>query len=373
MITTLDRMFLISYFRSYAIVWTSLISLYVVLDLFTNIDSFGRDGRGVRGVVEHVVEYYSTQISLIFDRMAEAITLLAAMFSVSWMQRNNELLPQLSAGIPTRRVLRPVLLGATATLVLGPLNQEFVIPRIADQLMTSRDDPGGAKALVLMGAYDPSGVHIEGVAGYRKDRRVLKFYATFPECQPNGELSPSGMVHMMADEAVYIPPGEGEYSGGWLLTHATPATFERDHYPPNLKMIDPGKFFLYTRDVDFDVVSRGATWFMFAPTLKLRELLARPEPRRQSKIAVLFHMRITRPLVGILLVLLGLSVILRNPNRHVFISAGLCLALSACFFLSVLGAKFLGDHGYASPPLAAWLPVILFGPLTLVWFDSIHT
>ena len=177
---------------------------------------------------------------------------------------------------------------------------------------------------------------------------------------------------MMAEEAVYIPPGEGEYSGGWLLTHATPATFE-DKPPPNLKMIDPGKFFLYTRDVDFDVVSRGATWFMYAPTLKLRELLSRPEPRRQSKIAVLFHMRLTRPLVGVLLVLLGLSVILRNTNRHVFISAGLCLALSVCFFLCILGAKFLGDNGYASPPLAAWLPVILFGPLTVVWFDSIHT
>ena len=40
MITTLDRMFLVSYFRSYAIVWTSLIGLYVVLDLFTHLDDF---------------------------------------------------------------------------------------------------------------------------------------------------------------------------------------------------------------------------------------------------------------------------------------------------------------------------------------------
>ena len=44
MITTLDRMVLLSFFRSYAIVSTSLLSLYVVLDLFTNIDKFGRGG-----------------------------------------------------------------------------------------------------------------------------------------------------------------------------------------------------------------------------------------------------------------------------------------------------------------------------------------
>lgn len=373
MITTLDRMFLVSFFRSYLIVWTSLLSLYVVIDLFTNIDSFGRVGGGARGVIEHVVRYYGFQISLIFDRLAEAITLLAAMFTVSWMQRNNELLPQLSAGIPTRRVIRPVLLGAALTLTLGPLNSELVIPRIADQLSTPRDDPEGSKAQVLAGAYDPTGVHIEGMAGFRKDRRVLKFYATFPEFLPGGEPSPSGMVHVTADEAVYIPPGNGPNSGGWLLTRTEPFDVPPDRLPPNLKMLDVGKYFLYTQDVDYDVVSRGATWFLYAPTAKLRELLARPEPRRQAKVAVVFHRRITRPLVGAVLVLLGLSVILRNPNRHVFISAGLCLVFCATFYVLDLGCKYLGDNNYISPPLSAWLPVLIFGPFTLASFDAIHT
>lgn len=370
--TTLDRMFLVSYFRSYAIVLTSLLSLYVVLDLFTNIDSFGRAGGGFVGITQHVIGYYSTQIALIFDRMAEAMTLLAAMFTVSWMQRNNELLPQLSAGIPTRRVIRPVLLGAAITLSFGPLNQEFVIPRIADKLMIPKDDPEGAKAVVLMGAYDPSGIHIEGMAGFRNTQKVVRFYATFPEFLPNGQPSPSGMVHVSADEAIYIPPGDREYTGGWEMLKCTPAEFDRP-LPPNLKMIDPGHFFLKTTDVDFDAVSRGSGWFLYAETGKLRALLARAEPRRQAKVAVLFHMRITRPLGGAVLVLMGLAVILRNPNRHVFISSGLCLGMAVCFHLAVLGCKFLGDHGYVSPPLAAWLPVLLYGPFALVSMDAIHT
>ena len=44
MMTTLDRMFLVSFARSYLVVWTSLVSLYVVIDLFTNIDDFGKPG-----------------------------------------------------------------------------------------------------------------------------------------------------------------------------------------------------------------------------------------------------------------------------------------------------------------------------------------
>ena len=364
--TTLDRMFLFVYFRSYAIVLSSLLSLYVVIDLFTNLDTFGKGATGFRGVVEHIVTYYSYQITLIFERLADFITLVSAVFTVSWMARNNEILPQLSAGIPTRRVIRPVLLGAAVTLSFGTLNQELVIPRIASQLMVPKDDLEGAKAQVLMGGYDPTGVHVEGMAGFRRDKKVLNFYVTFPEAPP------CPMFHLTAEEAVYVAPNGTEESGGWLLSRTSPAALDGPS-PTNLKMLDPGRFFLKTTDVDYDTVTRGATWFLYAQTTKLRELLARSDPRRQAKVAVMFHMRLTRPLVGALLVLTGLSVILRNPNRHVFISVGMCLAFSVCFYMCVLGCKYLGDNSYITPPLAAWLPVLLYGPVAIVSFDSVHT
>jgi lipopolysaccharide export system permease protein len=258
------------------------------------------------------------------------------------------------------------MLGSAITLSLGPLNQELIIPNIADRLMVQRDDPEGAKAVVLMGAYDASGVHLEGIAGFRKDKRIVKFYATFPDAPP------SGMIHLAAEEAVYIPANGDLHSGGWLLLGTDPKTFDVP-LPETLSMIDPGKYFLHTPDITFDAVSRGATWFLYASTPKLKELLSRPEPRRQAKVAVMFHMRITRPIVGALLVLLGLAVILWNPNRHMIISAGMCLVFCGWFYGSVLTCKFLGENDYVSPPLAAWLPVLIFGPITLVAFDSIHT
>jgi lipopolysaccharide export system permease protein len=33
----------------------------------------------------------------------------------------------------------------------------------------------------------------------------------------------------------------------------------------------------------------------------------------------------------------------------------------------------LGDNDLISPPLAAWLPVLLFGPVAIAQFDAIHT
>jgi lipopolysaccharide export system permease protein len=360
-------MFLITYFRSYLIVFTSLIGLYVVLDMFTHLDDFVNRPGGFGAVIAHVVTYYVYRVPQYFDLMAEFLTLAAAAFSVSWMQRNNELLPQLSAGIPTRRAIRPIVLGAAVTLCLSPLNQQFVIPEVADQLMTQRDDPDGARAQVLMGAYDSkTGIHIEGHSGFRKDKRVEHMNITFPE------TSPSGMVHMIVWEATYVPKSDDPLSGGWRLARTVPASFDGE-LPTNMTAEGTGRFFLKVEDADYDAVCRGVTWYIYASTTRLREMLIDPEPRRRGKMAVLFHTRITRPLVGAIMVLFGVSVILWNPNRHLFISAGLCMSVAGGLFLFTIACKYLGDQDFLPAPLAAWLPVIVFGPVALVSFDSVHT
>jgi len=361
--TTLDRMFFVNYVRSYSIMLTCLLSLYIILDLFTNLDDFS--GRGFQAMLLHVFKYYSTRISQIFDRLSIFLPLLGAVFTVVWMQRNNELLPQLSAGISTRRVLRPILFGSMLTIALGPINQEFIIPEIAEDLTTPRDDPNLERPTEVKGAYDSTGIHMEGVAGFRNEQKIIGLFVTLPE---NGS---TGMVHLSAREAVYIPPGNGPQSGGWMLYQTTPDI--EGPLPPNLERITYGKYFLKTREVDFETVTRGANWYQFASTPKLRELLAKPEARRQPQVAVLFHMRLTQPLLGVILLIMGLAVILRDPNRHVFINAALCIMLCAIFYVSVLGCKYLGEHDFIAPALAAWLPVLVFGPISLALFDAIHT
>ena len=111
MITTLDRMVLVAFFRSYAIVWSSLIGLFVVIDLFTHLDAYMSRPGGFIAIANYIIRYYAFRVPQVFDLLAEPISLMAATFTVAWMQKNNELLPQLSAGIPTRRIIRPILLG----------------------------------------------------------------------------------------------------------------------------------------------------------------------------------------------------------------------------------------------------------------------
>lgn len=367
MLKLLDRQLFLAYIKAYLICLVSLLSLYIVVDLFTNIEDFAQNNGGLGAVLRHIGTYYGYKVTQIFDRLSEAIALLAAMFTVAWIQRNNELLPLLSAGVSTQRVVRPVLFSACAMLGLTVANQELLIPRIAGALFTDRDDPRGDKEVFGPWGYAPNGIHVEGRSGSRRDQTIRQFCCTFPENMA------SGLVHLTAQEAHYVAPGSGRLSGGWLLTNAQPAELPEWNRPDILEMIDPGKYFLHSQELDFETVTRGRNWFILASTYHLYTEMCKPDSMRLSSMAVLFHMRLTRPIMGMLLVFLGLSVILRDQNRNVFISAGLCLGMCAMFFGATFFCKHLGDHDLLSPALAAWLPVLFFGPLAFVLFDAVHT
>jgi lipopolysaccharide export system permease protein len=365
----LDRMLIRGYLKAYVVCLVSLLSLYVVIDMFTNVEDFVTEHhRGLAPVLKHIGIYYGYKVAHIFDLLCEAILLLAAMFTVAWMQRNNELLPLLSAGVSTQRVVRPVLFSAIAMLGLTVANQELVLPRIATYLLYPRDDPNGEKEIEAHHAFEPNGIHIAGERASRRQRVVKNFSCLIPE-----NLARS-LVHLSAKEAYYYPPGKGPCGegGGWLLTDTQPAELEGVNTDV-LRVLYSGKYFLYTREADFDAITRCRTWFVFASTYRLLSELNKPDSLRLASMAVRFHMRLTRPILGLLLVFMGLSIILRDQNRNVYISTGLCLALCGLFFGACFLCKHLGDNEYLAPALAAWLPVLAFGPLAFVLFDAIHT
>src|SRR5262245_60118327 len=214
MIKLMDRQMSRGYFKAYFVCLASLLSLYVVVDLFTNLEDFTHHGRGFVTALEHIAKYYGYKVTQIFDRLCEAIVLLAAMFTVTWMQRNNEQLPLLSAGVSTQRIVAPVLVCACLTLVLGVLNQELLIPRIADRLLLPKDDPDGEKEITVKGAYEPNLIHIEGDKASRKEQKVRKFRCLIPESLAGAQL------HLTAQEAYYVRLPDG--TGGWELTGAAP-------------------------------------------------------------------------------------------------------------------------------------------------------
>ncbi len=368
MLKLLDRKLIASFVWSYVGTLCSLLALFIIVDLFTHLDDFTGHSQGFGPVLGHILTYYGQKSAQIYDQLSEAIILLAAMFTVAWVQKNNELLPLLSAGVSTRRMVSPVLLTACAMLSLAVANQELLLPNIDGYLVENRDDPQGQQAMGVKGGYEPNGILLMGRLAFRQEMLVRDFNLVIPP-----EIVQDGILQLKAKEARYLPPASGPRSGGWLLTGAQPADLENWTRTDILEPLGLGKYFLRVEDVDFDTMTRQKNWFMFVPTWQLLRKLHKTDSARLTRVAVIFHMRLTRPLLGMILLFLGLSIILRDQNRNVFISAGLCLVLCALFFAACFACKYLGDYEYLSPALAAWLPVLLFGPLAFVLFDAIHT
>jgi lipopolysaccharide export system permease protein len=370
MLTILDRQMIYSYVKAYFFCLISLLGLFIVVDLFMNLEDFTAQRKDLKAVVEFVGTYYGYKSFQIFDKLCESVVLLAGMFTVAWMQRNNELLPLLSAGVSTRRVVRPVLFCAGAMMILASVNQEIGLPNIDNFMLENRQNPDGSKETNdIKGTYDLNSIFVSGKSAVRKDGLVKEFLADIP-----AQLGRS--CKLQAAEAYYIPEnGDDKRSGGWLLKRTKPE--ELPDWPAEndkiLQKLGKGTYFLKTKGVDLETLTRVKNWHMYLPTWRILQELDRPGNPQHGSLAVAFHMRLTRVLAGLTLIVLGLSVILRDQNRNVFISAGMCLMLCVVFFLSIFACQFLGKDDYLSPALAAWLPVIAFGPLALVMFDAVHT
>ena len=141
----LDRQRYWAFFKAYVICFIALVGLYVVIDAFSNFDEFAKRADGAVEMFQVMGRFYLVHMSQFYDRLCGVIGMMAAIFTVTWMQRNNELLAMLAAGISTQRVIRPVWISALLVSVLAVVNQELIMPPLAEELQKSHDDDGDAQ------------------------------------------------------------------------------------------------------------------------------------------------------------------------------------------------------------------------------------
>lgn len=357
-----DRYLIKIFVRSFLICFTAMVGLYVVIDAFSNLDEFSERANNVGELLATMAGYYSYRVSLFFDQLAGVITTMSAMFTFSWIQRTNELMPMLAAGVPIRRIVAPVLFAAAVVCGLTVANQELVIPRIATELIKERDDDS-LRRVKGHYAHDPRGILFNGDECNRQAQTVVPAFITLqPPSLP--------LLHLRANEAEYVAPEQGEPSGGWILRGVTPAKFQCSE-----KVLQPlgdeGDFFLHTT-ITFDHVMRKPT-FQFSSTSDLIDELRRGQNEVPAEMVVMLHTRLTRPLAMITLLLLALPFVLSGTDRRMVSLVGLSLVVSLAFHMFTQLCHWMGRMEIVGPPLAAWLPVLVFGTLAVGLYDLVKT
>ena len=179
------------------ICYVSLVGLFIVIDAFSNLDEFTKRADGIVEMSQVMGRYYLIHQSLFFDYLCGVIGMMAAIFTVTWMQRNNEQLAILAAGVSTHRAIRPVLISSVIVSTFAVANQELIMPRYAEELAKSHDDDG-TRTVHVSGRYDSRDIMIDGVDADRATKTLMPFYATIPTRdlrRDQGSEGPAGNVH----------------------------------------------------------------------------------------------------------------------------------------------------------------------------------
>ena len=113
---------------------------------------------------------------------------------------------------------------------------------------------------------------------------------------------------------------------------------------------------------------RSDEWQNYMSSSQLTRLLRLRRGGDEKMMRMVKHLRVTNPINNLIMLLLGLPFIL-SRERNLRASASLCVLMVGAFFLFVYISRYLG----LDPLLAAWLPILLFGPVAVVMLDSVKT
>jgi len=105
---------------------------------------------------------------------------------------------------------------------------------------------------------------------------------------------------------------------------------------------------------------------------QVRDLAASSPPANQPTLYKIMYLRVTQPLMNIVMLLVGIPFLLtREPNRLIK-NMMYCTVISGFVFVATF-VVFQMAGTKIDPLLGAWLPVMVFGPLAAVMLDTIKT
>ena len=372
--TTYDRHLLRRFLGVFLIAFFATFGLFVVIDGFTNVDEFqerSNDG-SVWTVLMRMAMYYACQSTLFLDLGGPTLTVVSVMVVLGLLQRNGEIQPILSAGVPTYRLAAPLVAGTLIVNVAMMVNQELVIPRISQSLQLPRGmDESQAQTVDPVRDF-ATDIHIGGKELFVNEQKMRDAEFVLPPRKITHELT---VLH--ASEAQFRPP-IGDRPSGWLLKGVSP-TFDE------ILLTDKGEktvleesnrddLFVVT-DVSFDQLYNRSTSHRFMSTTELLRRIKNPAfgtvwVRSQT---LLLHQRLTYPLTSVIAIILSVPLMFRKESGSIVANAALCGCVLGFIFGLTQLAVYLSKADWIAPDLAVWMPIIASGTLSVWLSDWVQT
>ncbi len=424
---TLDRYIIRQFVVNFAILYVVLMTLFVVVDLIVDLDEFLEAGRNwarrgavarqaermgqpasmIMELVEHdadaqqaaqrlhipvaqaqelmdgatpgvlmrtvgifraVGDYYGPIVILVYAFFSGLVVVAAMGFSLTGLGRNRELTAMVSSGISLYRVAMPILVAGIALNFLALPVQEFVIPHLAGKLSRKKSHIKNERVEYFAFQYAPDGNgSLISAARFDADHEQLtdmRVVVRGPEGMQIQKVTASQAI-WDADrkgwdliDGYSVRPGRiGESAVDALDRGSTGVSFFKTDLSPTL---------IKTR--------RNADYVRLLPVTELQKMQhsqAVPDSLRDTVTRTKWG-RISLLIVNVLVLVMGLPYfLLRAPENMLLQSvkcAGLCIGVWA-------GGMTLPElvTGTFNPVAAAWIPVVVYLPLSAFVLHKVRT
>jgi len=383
----LDRYIVRTYVFSLAIVFAALMGLAVILDQFFNVNEFfkntgGAQPAGFWTILGNMANYYFYKTFEFFQWLAAPSLLVAAAAALVRLNRGRELTGIKAAGVSLYRVMWPMILVALAVDAFYIANQEGIIPGIAAQLARDPDDltlqdrfpvdfiRDEHNNILYAPLYDPKTHEMLAEPRAVPGTNNIVFVARVRIFLRDSKYKARGTIE--AKRAVWNPKKRG-----WDLTAGIklPPTEEAGAMdrPPTGPEGDPYPFYATNVGPEEILRHRASDFHRYMGYGELKTLADDPMRGNRRQLQVAMHQHVTMPILNLLVLLLGLPFVAGREERNYFVSIGVAVVLFiGVYVLSFVSTAF-GNAGHLSPLQAAWLPIFVVLPASILSMESLRT
>jgi lipopolysaccharide export system permease protein len=356
-VKVLDRWILKRFLLAYAAFASVVLVMFVMTDGFNHLDQFYATAiKTQRPLWRIALAHYSAIVPDIYYMLAPFLALLAAMWVVFELRRNNEFVPLQAAGIAPWRITLPLFVAALGLAGVMYADRELVIPEFAQQF---REITNLKREHVSVNPIPDQRNGVLSARNYSPPRQELvEARYTLLDPVTHGEV-----LSVVASSASCVEKG-------WIFHDGI--VIERSGGLDIFRTFGERPGHLVETDVRIiDVECAAVDMLGYLTTRQLIDQYKRIPAFRQLRVEV--WRRTAYPCASIVLLFIGLPFVLRGDKGAAAIGLIVCIGVCALFFLLTAFFEDLGSRpgGLVPPPLAAWLANLVFlGPGLLAFSRS---
>lgn len=369
----LDRYIIRTYLLNFVILLTVLIALFIVGGVLIDLDEYVSAGEvfakrdGSESIwfytLYAIVDFNGPLQLMLYAFFSGLVCVGAAGFTLTGLARSRELTAMLSSGISMYRIAMPMLLAGFGLNLIASLDQEFVLPQLAHKISrnVSEIKSTNIKNQPVYFMSDESGRLFSAGNFQQVDGTGLLTDVTFLKRNAVGQA----VQRIVASQAIW-----SEDKHGWELTDGFAL----------VRPVGGAAGVGTTHGVDFvpstlsPTVIRARLESNYLNMLSVRKLqtLAGNDQMDRGKIQQIMHGRMSQLVLNMLVLAMGLTFFLSREPTSALTAAikatGLCI-----------GAWSMGlvmqnaDVSWLNPVATAWLPVVVYIPVTALTLQMLKT